>query len=238
MKQHTGMETHDGYAPHSHEIRPDHDGVPGIAGDARQPAPPPAGEYLTPEGHVAEAERLLYVIDEELQSDAPRSLLTLAVVALAHAMTAVAVDEFPPEGEDLTRNLMPGAEQMILGLDPGEDGDAGLALYRTQNPGFEPGLSAATQDISSDTPSLSAAITPPPGLPGTAARSTPLRGRILFWLNGPGVQPEGWTVRVLAVQTGHLDTDVLAELESMENSGLVQQHEPGYWAVTDAGRKG
>lgn len=27
MKQHTGMEAHDGFAPHSHEIRADHLGV-------------------------------------------------------------------------------------------------------------------------------------------------------------------------------------------------------------------
>lgn len=27
MKQHTGMEAHDGFAPHSHEVRPDHLGV-------------------------------------------------------------------------------------------------------------------------------------------------------------------------------------------------------------------
>lgn len=250
MKQHTGMDTHDGYAPHSHEIRADHQGVNrDVLVSPAGPSPADlnldalsaaAGEFLTPEGHAAEAQRLLYVIDEELQDpNTPRSLLTLAVVALAHAMTAVAVDEYPPdEDPEMTRNLMPGAEQMIMGLDPGEDGNAGLALYRTQNPGFEPGLTAATQDISSDTPSLSATITPPPSLPRTAARSAPLHTQILFWLNGPGVPPEGWAVRVLAVQTGHLDTDVLAELESMESDGLVQQHKPGYWAVTGAGRKG
>ena len=27
MKQHTGMEAHDGFAPHSHEVRADHLGV-------------------------------------------------------------------------------------------------------------------------------------------------------------------------------------------------------------------
>lgn len=27
MKNHTGMEAHDGYVPHSHEVRPDHLGV-------------------------------------------------------------------------------------------------------------------------------------------------------------------------------------------------------------------
>ena len=27
MKHHTGMEAHDGYAPHSHEVRPDHLGI-------------------------------------------------------------------------------------------------------------------------------------------------------------------------------------------------------------------
>lgn len=31
MKNHIGLEAHDGYAPHSHEVRADHAGIPFIA---------------------------------------------------------------------------------------------------------------------------------------------------------------------------------------------------------------
>jgi hypothetical protein len=45
-------------------------------------------DYLTVEQHREEAERLLWVIDGELQSDAPRTLGDLAVIALAHILIA------------------------------------------------------------------------------------------------------------------------------------------------------
>jgi len=48
--------------------------------------------YLTAEQHVDEAERLLWCIDGELQADTPRTLGELAVIAMAHAFTAVAAD--------------------------------------------------------------------------------------------------------------------------------------------------
>jgi hypothetical protein len=51
-------------------------------------------DYLTPEGHYQEAARLLWVIDDQLQSDAPRSIGELALVALAHAFTGLAADNF------------------------------------------------------------------------------------------------------------------------------------------------
>ncbi len=50
------------------------------------------GGYLSPEEHYQEARRLLWVIDQELQSDAPRTLGELAVIALAHAITALVAD--------------------------------------------------------------------------------------------------------------------------------------------------
>jgi len=67
-------------------------------------APPDA--YLTPEGHVAESERLLWVTDDlenavqftGQDEDVPRDLLTLAVLSLAHAVVALAASEFPAEG--------------------------------------------------------------------------------------------------------------------------------------------
>lgn len=95
MKQHTGTAAHDGYAPHSHEIRYDHRGVPRVE-------PAPAGTevtgYLTPEDHVAEAERLLRQADGILQGGTPRGLLELGLAALAHSVTALAAGGFPPEG--------------------------------------------------------------------------------------------------------------------------------------------
>lgn len=54
----------------------------------------PRDDYLTPEGHYQEARRLLWVIDGELQSDAPRTIGELAVIALAHAITTLAADVF------------------------------------------------------------------------------------------------------------------------------------------------
>ncbi len=51
--------------------------------------------YLTPKQHFQEAQRLLWVVDEALQSDEPRTLGDLAILALAHAVTAaIAVDVF------------------------------------------------------------------------------------------------------------------------------------------------
>jgi hypothetical protein len=59
----------------------------------------PPDDFLTPAQHAAEASRLLWVADDVLQDDTvPRGLLELAVLALAHAMTALSAAEFPPEG--------------------------------------------------------------------------------------------------------------------------------------------
>ena len=54
----------------------------------------PRPDYFTPAEHYQEAQRLLWVIDGELQSDAPRTTGELAVIALAHAVTALAADVF------------------------------------------------------------------------------------------------------------------------------------------------
>jgi hypothetical protein len=51
---------------------------------------PRRNDYLTPDQHYQEASRLLWVVDGELQSDAPRTISDLAAVALAHAVTALA----------------------------------------------------------------------------------------------------------------------------------------------------
>ncbi len=45
-------------------------------------------DFLTAGQHMEEAERLLWVIDGELQSGAPRTLGELAVIALAHVLVA------------------------------------------------------------------------------------------------------------------------------------------------------
>lgn len=64
----------------------------------------PRDDYLTTLQHFQEAQRLLWVIDDELQSDAPRSIGELAVIALAHAVTAaVAVDVFGEDAQDGAR---------------------------------------------------------------------------------------------------------------------------------------
>jgi hypothetical protein len=53
------------------------------------------GDYLTPLQHLQEAQRLLWVIDGDLQTDIPRTISDLALVALAHAVAAaVAADVF------------------------------------------------------------------------------------------------------------------------------------------------
>ena len=57
----------------------------------------PRDDYFTSEGHYQEARRLLWVIDGELQSDAPRTIGELAVIALAHAITALAAVELGEE---------------------------------------------------------------------------------------------------------------------------------------------
>ncbi len=86
---HAPMTARDGYAPHSHEVIPGHDGV----------AHEPLAGYPGPEGHVAGAERLLRVTDDMLQDvSEPRDLLTLAVLSLAHAVVALAASDFPAEG--------------------------------------------------------------------------------------------------------------------------------------------
>ncbi len=56
-------------------------------------------DYLTVEQHQEEAERLLWVIDGELQSGAPRTMTDLAIIALAHAVTALAADKFSKDGK-------------------------------------------------------------------------------------------------------------------------------------------
>ena len=42
------------------------------------------GDFMTPEGHLAEAERLAWVIDEEIQADAERTLGDLIALARLH----------------------------------------------------------------------------------------------------------------------------------------------------------
>jgi hypothetical protein len=42
------------------------------------------GGFMTPEGHLAEAERLAWVIDEEIQSDVKRTLGDLIALARLH----------------------------------------------------------------------------------------------------------------------------------------------------------
>jgi hypothetical protein len=107
MKQHAGLEAHDGYAPHSHEVRSDHEGVPGIMDDARHlPPQGPAGDVpLTSREHCAEAARLLRVISSRSRRESECSSGELAVIALAHAVTSLAAGkfrnepgEFPAEG--------------------------------------------------------------------------------------------------------------------------------------------
>jgi hypothetical protein len=142
--EHAGPEAHGGYALHSHDVLPDHqgaawdpepcmrsrrgpqpvpedtrswyhrkDGTVCVSGHdsismlcgsgggpvtAGPPAPQPDG-YLTPEQHIAEAGRLLWVIgNREPGERTPRSLLELAVLALAHAVTALAASGFSPQG--------------------------------------------------------------------------------------------------------------------------------------------
>jgi hypothetical protein len=98
VKQHTGMAAHDGYAPHSHEIRRDHRGVPRVEPAPAGTVPAEVTGQLTPEDHVAEAERLLHQADGILRGGTPRGLLELGLAALAHSVTALAAREFPPEG--------------------------------------------------------------------------------------------------------------------------------------------
>lgn len=142
MTYHMKMAAHDGYAPHSHEVRPDHAGV---ARGSALPVPPPltpqncrlcghiaphhphpdgegwpatklkcaacpdgtcelpapASDALTPEQHYAEAARLLYAADDLLQDDSvPRGPLELGVLALGHAITALAGDDLAPVRKD------------------------------------------------------------------------------------------------------------------------------------------
>jgi hypothetical protein len=55
--------------------------------------------YLTPGQHFQEAQRLLWVIDEELQNpEVPRTLSDLAAIAQAHAIIAAIADEVFDEG--------------------------------------------------------------------------------------------------------------------------------------------
>jgi hypothetical protein len=95
MKQHTGPKAHDGYALHSHDVLPDHRDVPRQA-----PQIPPGGMTfpLTPAEHAAEAARLLAAAPGLMPSGTPGGLLELAVLALAHAITALAASEFSPQG--------------------------------------------------------------------------------------------------------------------------------------------
>ena len=46
--------------------------------------------YLTPKRHLLEAQRLLWVADEQLQADEARTIADLALLAIAHALTAAA----------------------------------------------------------------------------------------------------------------------------------------------------
>jgi hypothetical protein len=81
--RHISPQGHHGYAPHSHAESAGHEGVP-------HQADGPAA----PDGHYAGAQRLLAVIDDELADESmPRSLLELAVIALAHATLAACEGE-------------------------------------------------------------------------------------------------------------------------------------------------
>jgi hypothetical protein len=81
---------------------------------------------LPPEGHAAEASRLLCVADDLMQdtkTPAP-GLLELAVLALAHAITALAADEFRDEGGSA------GTAGSVL-FPPGWDGQDASGLPAT-----------------------------------------------------------------------------------------------------------
>lgn len=123
MKQHTGLALHDGYAPHSHEIRPDHLGVPGFADDCRHHAGPPLG-CLPPEGHLTEARQLLREAGHLLRnSSAPRGPLELGVLAIAHAITALASEDLlPPDPDTMEWSAGESADEGGSGPDLNEGG--------------------------------------------------------------------------------------------------------------------
>lgn len=53
--------------------------------------------YLTPGRHLLEAQRLLWLADEELaKPGTPRSIGDLAALALAHALTAAVAADLQP----------------------------------------------------------------------------------------------------------------------------------------------
>lgn len=64
--------------------------------------PAPVRDYLTRKQHIQEAERLAWVIDDALQSDADRTLADLVAIARLHldlAQYAPRPDPYAPDGE-------------------------------------------------------------------------------------------------------------------------------------------
>ena len=88
---HMTSQAHHGYALHDHTEQAGHEGVP------RQDAAP-----LTPAGHAAEAARLLSCLAGQ-----PRTTGETILLALTHAVTALAASE-SPEGVNASPRLKPG----------------------------------------------------------------------------------------------------------------------------------
>lgn len=54
--------------------------------------------YLTPKRHLLEAQRLLAEIDKQLKDpDVPRTVGDLALLVVAHALTAAVAEDLKPE---------------------------------------------------------------------------------------------------------------------------------------------
>jgi hypothetical protein len=70
-------------------------------------------DYLTPEGHRQEAERLAWVIDDVLQSDAERNLPDLIALARLHLDMAYPASDAETAAE-IARILRLGRECMIV----------------------------------------------------------------------------------------------------------------------------
>jgi hypothetical protein len=256
MKQHTGLEMHDGYAPHDHRIYHDHEGVPGIMDDTRR-LPPEASDGCAhlppaPEDHAAAASWILQEIDTRMRDEkAPRSLLELAVIALAHAVTALAAREFTAEGGSAQQDgefLAEGGSGPARG-EALPDGSLRARILSAMRNGGD-GLTAQDLALSLLVPSpvitgelgqLDRAglvtagygtesgkwfLTGTPAAPPRAAKPATLREQILFWLPRE-TGPYGWTLRALADQTGRPENEVLAELARMKNENLVRTTERG-----------
>jgi hypothetical protein len=99
VKQHTGLEAHDGYAPHSHEVRADHKGVEFRGSADRNGIPIPDGWALYYDGELVYS-----ASKDEWASIGPvaRSIMEIILACEEHGI----MHKITPSDMDMIREKM------------------------------------------------------------------------------------------------------------------------------------